>query len=355
MISTPSKILIAYDYFPPIAEDLKEAFGRLGIEVEVLHASDHEHWFYKKIIRRTNKLARNLRLIKKDVDLFAHHPLNRLNYLAQKLKDCCDLCPPEMIFFIHGQPYGAQVLDSLSVPKLGWWMEPNDDIGELRVNAVPFDMYYSFSQRSLDLLKPEGFVVDYLCHSVSPERFYPISELPKKYDLCFVGNWSPWREEVIQAALKITKNIALYGPHWRKKSRLISADLDAIHLGDHVFGTELNTLFNSSKVVLNASRIPGSHGLNMRFFEVLATQACFLTDAPPELTRHFESERHLMVFDDLESLQKKLSLLLGDSDFRDGLAIAGYEHVLRHYTYDHMAQKLLNQYRQIISVNPPNL
>ncbi len=352
---TPSKILIAYDHFPPIAEDLKEAFVRLGIEVQILHASDHEHWFYKKIIRRTNKLARNLRLVKKDIDLFAHHPFNRLNYLTQKLKDCCALYSPEMIFFIHGQPYGNQVLDGLSVPKLGWWMEPNDDIRELRVNAAPFDMYYSFSQKSLDLLKPEGFAVDYLCHSVSPKRFYPVSDLPKKYDLCFVGNWSPWREKVIRAALGVTKNIALYGPHWRKKSQLISADLDAIHLGDHVTGVNLNALFNSSKVVLNASRIPGSHGLNMRFFEVLASEACFLTDAPPELSRHFESERHLMVFDGLVSLQNKLSLLLSDGDLRGNLAITGYQHVLQHYTYDHMAKKLLGQYRQIISVNRPNL
>jgi spore maturation protein CgeB len=234
-------------------------------------------------------------------------------------------------------------------------MEPNDDIRELRVNAAPFDVYYSFSQKSLDLLKPEGFAVDYLCHSVSPKRFYPVSDLPKKYDLCFVGNWSPWREEVLQAALKITQNIALYGPHWRKKSQLISADLDVIHLGDHVFGAELNTLFNSSKVVLNASRIPGSHGLNMRFFEVLATQACFLTDAPPELSRHFESERHLMVFGGLESLQNKLWLLLNDGGLRDTLAINGYQHVLQYYTYDHMAKKILNQYQRIISLNQPNL
>ncbi len=345
----PSRILIVYDYFPPIAEDLKKAFGRLGIAAEIFHSSDHEHWFYKTIIRRTNKLARNLRLVKKDVDLFAHHPFNRLNYLTQKLKDFCDSYCPEMIFFIHGQPYGNQALDGLSVPKLGWWMEPNDDITELRVNAAPFDVYYSFSQRSLDLLKPEGFTVDYLCHSVSPERFYPVSDLQKKYDLCFVGNWSPWREKVIRAALGVTKNIALYGPHWRKKSQLICADLDAIHLGDHVTGKDLNRLFNSSKVVLNASRISGSYGLNMRFFEVLATQACFLTDAPPELTRHFEPGKHLMVFDDLASLQNKLSLLLSDSNLRNSLAITGYQYVLQHHTYDHMAEKLLNQYRQIIS------
>lgn len=343
----PSKILIAYDHFPPIAEDLKSAFNRLNISVEIFHSSDHEHWFYKRVIRRINKLARNLRMIKKDVDLFVQHPLNRLNYLSTKLKSVCDTFSPEMIFFIHGQPYGNITLESLSVPKLGWWMEPNDDIRELRVNAAPFDIYHSFSQRTLDLLKPEGYKVDYLCHSVSPDRFYPLSEAPKKFDVCFVGNWSPWREKVLEAALKVTNKIALYGPHWKKKSQLVSRNLNRIHLGDHIIGEDLNVLFNSSRIVLNASRIPNSNGLNMRFFEVLATKSCFLSDAPPEFPRHFESEKHLMVFDDLSDLQSKLALLLSDSDLCDKLAFSGYQHVLQHHTYDHMAQQLLEQYQSV--------
>ena len=343
----PSKVLIAYDYFPPIAEDLKLAFNRLNISVEIFHSSDHEHWFYKRVIRRINKLARNLRLIKKDVDLFVQHPLNRLNYLSTKLKNVCDTFSPEMIFFIHGQPYGNKTLEGLSVPKLGWWMEPNDDIRELRVNAAPFDIYHSFSQKTLDLLKPEGYRVDYLCHSVSPDRFYPLPEAQKKYDVCFVGNWSPWREKVLEAVLKITDSVALYGPHWRKKSKLISNHLNMIHLGDHIIGEELNTLFNSSKIVLNASRIPDSNGLNMRFFEVLATKSCFLSDAPPELPMHLESGKHLIVFDDLLDLQGRLALLLNDQDLCEKLAFSGYQHVLEHYTYDHMAQKLLRQYQLV--------
>lgn len=344
----PSRILIAYDYFPPIAEDLKKAFERLDISVEIFYSGDHEHWFYKKIIRRINKLARNLRFIKKDTDLFAQHPLNRLNYLGSSLQQACKVFSPDMIFFIHGQPYGNYYLKNMLIPKLGWWMEPNDDIRELRENAAPFDIYYSFSQRTLDLLKPEGYKVGYLCHSVSPDRFYPSPKVQKKFDLCFVGNWSLWREKVLEAALNVTPNIALYGPHWKKKSQRITNSLSAIHCGDHIVGNELNALFNSSKVVLNASRIPGSFGLNMRFFEVLATKSCFLTDAPPELDRHFKHNQHLMVFDDLMDLETKLSLLLSHDSLRERVAAAGYQQVIQQHTYDHMAQQLLMQYQLLV-------
>ena len=59
-MNLPSKVLIAYDYFPPIAEDLKKAFNRLNVSVEIFHSSDHEHWFYKKVIKRVNKLKKML-------------------------------------------------------------------------------------------------------------------------------------------------------------------------------------------------------------------------------------------------------------------------------------------------------
>lgn len=340
----PARILIAYDYFPPIAEDLKKAFERLNISVEIFYSADHEHWFYKKIIRRINKLARNFRLIKKDVDLFSQHPLNRLNYLGMNLQRVCEGYLPDMIFFIHGQPYSNSYLNNMSIPKLGWWIEPNNDIVELRKNAAPFDIYYSFSQKSLNLLKQEGFSVGYLCHSVNPKRFYPISKLPKKYDVCFVGNWSPWRERVLEVVLRLTDNVALYGPNWKKKSQLISDSLGAIHMGDHIIGDELNALFNSSKVVLNASRIRGSCGLNMRFFEVLATRSCFLTDSPPEFAQHFQQNHHAMVFDNLTELHVKLDMLLDDASLRDRLSNAGYQKVLKCHTYDCTAQKLLEQY-----------
>jgi DICT domain-containing protein len=40
--------------------------------------------------------------------------------------------------------------------------------------------------------------------------------MEKDIDVLFYGSWSPWREEVLFAAHKATKNIALYGNDWQK-------------------------------------------------------------------------------------------------------------------------------------------
>jgi hypothetical protein len=41
--------------------------------------------------------------------------------------------------------------------------------------------------------------------------------MEKDIDVLFYGSWSPWREEVLFAAHKATKNIALYGNDWQKE------------------------------------------------------------------------------------------------------------------------------------------
>ncbi len=347
-MNIPQKILIAYEPFPPIAFDLQEAFEQLGIETKLFIAPDYEHWFYKKVIKRVNKLVRNLRLIKKDHDLFLNHPLNHLNYLVSHFQKTYEELQPDLVFFIHGRPFANHILANIGVPKIAWWIEPNDDINELRIKAESFDIYNSFSQRAIDLLNEEGFRTGYLCHAVNPKSFYPDPNENHKYDVAFVGNWSPWREEVLKTVLGVTKNVALYGPNWKKKSAISSVDFDKIYKGKQVLGAELNQLFNSAKVVLNASRTYGSSGLNMRFFEVPASGACFLTDSAPELERHFVSGQHLSVFTGLEDLALKLNQLLKNNELRDEIRKSGYSLVLQNYTYQQMAKQLLGQYENIL-------
>ncbi len=343
----PKKILLAYDKFPPIAYDLARAFSCLGIETRLFIASEHEHWFYKQVIKRLNKSARNLRLVKKGHDLFLNHPLNRLPYLASQYQLLFEQFQPDFVFSIHGQPFGNAVFSKINVPKVAWWIEPNEKIEDLRRYAAPFDKYLSFSYAAMELLRAEDFNVGFLNHAASPDRFFPMTAMPQIYDIAFVGNWSPWREEVITNILAITKNIALYGPHWKKKSKLAKTDLAQIFKGEWVSGDELNRLFNSAKIILNTNRFKESSGLNMRFFEVLAAQACFLTDTSPELQTCFTPDEHLCTYQNLDELVQKIEKLLANKKLRDELRQAGYQQVLQKHTYDTMAKTLMMIYQDV--------
>jgi len=346
----PRKILIAYVQFPPIAFELKEAFEKMGIEVRLFLSSDIPvSYFHTLFCKRLTRLAWNLRLLERGKVMFPNHPKRWENIAAEALFQNYEEFKPDLLLFLHDPSYGGygrKILEKITVPKIGWYVEPYADLTRLMESSRFFDLYNSFHLKALDQLSTKQVKTGYLCHAVNPKRFHPLANSQPVYDVCFVGNFSPWRDEVLKAALGVTNNIALYGPGWLKKgrSRIDSGNLAAIHKGARIVGEELNSLFNLSKVILSATRIHNSSGLNMRFFEVLAAGGCFLTDSPPELERHFIRDKHLVTFDNLEELTLKLKKLLDDSALRRDIAQAGYEQAMAHHTYEHLAKKILSQY-----------
>ena len=343
-----NKILVAYHRFPPIAEDLKNAFLRLGIEVEIFYTTDYEHWFYRRVIRNINRHARNFRLIPKGGDAFKFHPLNLRNYVCSNFAKVFMQYQPDAVLVIHGLPFGEPYISKITVPKIAWHLEPRDDLPYLVENASTFDIYNSFSQKDVDLLTGAGFDSRYLSHAVDPEKFYSEADTLKKFDVTFVGNWSSWRDETVKAILEVTSNIALYGGYWHKKSTIPRKVLRKIFRGDEIIGADLNHLYNSSRVVLNASRTPGSAGLNMRFFEVLSSGSVLLTDPVPELETHFALNVHLLRYSNLSELKQLLGELLSNPQEQKRIGLAGQRLVLEKYRYDSMATHLLNQFQEIL-------
>lgn len=346
------KILIAYHRFPPIADDLQNAFRRLGVDARIFYTTDYEHWFYRRIIRNCNRHARNLRLISKGGDLFESHPLNLRNYVSSKFAEVFQQYSPDAVLVIHGLPFGGAVLSTIKVPKIAWHIEPRDDLPYLVDNASPFDIYNSYSQHDVDLLTEAGVDCRYMSHAADSARFYSEPGVEQNLDVAFVGNWSGWRDEVLQATLEVTENVALYGGYWKKKSSIPRAQLKRILKGEFIVGQELNHLYNTSKIVLNASRTKGSFGLNMRFFEVLAAGGVLLSDEVPELEKQFVPTEHMLRYQSPGELKKILKQILSSADEREKIRLAGQSLVLNSYSYDKMAERILIQCGEVLETRP---
>ncbi len=348
----PKKILLAYCHFPPIAADLKKAFVRLGCDVEIFSTTDYEHWFYRRVIRTINRYARSLRLIPRGGDLFRTHPLNFTNFIGSNFERVYSRYQPDAVLVIHGFTFGESFLPQLSIPKIAWHVEPRDDLPDLLPHLVKiaqgFDIYNSFSLRDVALLQGAGFDSRYLSHAVDTANFFPEAGTAKEIDLTFVGNWSKWRDEVVMAALEITPNVAVYGGYWLKKSSIPVKTLRRIYKGKEILGPDLNHLYNASRVVLNASRVPRVSGLNMRFFEVLAAGSVLLTDWAPELEQHFSPGTHLVLYRDCDELRLQLRELLDHPEEQDRIRRAGLQLVLERHRYDAMAAHLLSQFREVL-------
>lgn len=338
------KILISFDDYFSILPCLKKEFEKLDIEVNIFSTNTSQHWLNHFIYKKINKIAKNLRLIAKDKDLFAWSRFSYENFRDRQFADRINQFKPDLILCIHGHQIGEVFLRETAIPKLGWWVEPNPNIDNLIRFAKLFDLYLSYDSEIVDLLNNLNIRSEYQSHVASPSDFYPIPEMKKDIDVLFYGSWSPWREEVLYAAYQATNNIALYGSDWKKRCVLFSKkDLQRILRGRNIVGTHLNEIINRSKLVLGAQRLKESTtGLDTRAFEVLASGALLLTDAPKDLFRHFKNQEDCFVYQRSEEVTDLIKAVLNGRVEVDAIKRAGREKVLLNLTYQSLCKKIAN-------------
>lgn len=339
------KILISHHRFPTIAQDLSKELGKLDVNVQIFFVDDYQTFFYRRMIKPLRKILRYIGFGALSKKIFSNNKYDYKNFITENFKKTCEKFTPDMILIIQGAPHSLEYISKLNCYKVAWWIEPSEDLEELLENSVAFDAYFCFSYSAADNLSKVKNNVYYLNHFVNTDIFKVVKSVQKKYDLVFVGNWSPWREEVINSILNVTNNIIIYGPRWKSKSKINKYILKNVHKGNHIEGASLNLLYNQSKVVLNISRVFGSTGLNMRFTESLAAGAFLLTDDVLEIPLHFKNRHHLMIYESTKHLQQLLKIYLKNDEMRERVAENGRSEVILNYSYKILADRIFNLYQ----------
>lgn len=350
------KILIAYSSRPPILDYLSAAFQRRGIEARVVRA-DENTWFDRHVIHRVNKLAHSLRLLPKSRHLFGNHPLSHLNFRSRRLREAWEEFDPDLLLLIRGLNFRADVLDQMH-PKFGWWVEHEGRVAEALRDIDAFDGYFFMNESCVQAARNHGFHhVDYLAHAVDPSVFCPLKGIFKRYDACFVGNWSAKRQQYLEAALEITPDIAIYGGKWLRKCWNRPAILKCWK-GAYIDGDSLNRLYNESRVVLNVTNWGNGEGrarsgMNMRVLEVPATGSLLLTDESLEMNEFLTPGVHVATYGSFDEFAPRLSHLLAVPGEREAMASAGCAHVRSRHTYDHVAEVILARFDEWIGCRQP--
>lgn len=346
----PGRVLIAYSSKPPIIEYLKRSFGKMGMDARGFFADDNS-WFDRYVIHHVNKQAHNLRIVQKGKDVFANHRLAHLNYRSTALLEAAREYRPDLVLVIRGIRFREDVLREIrSKARLfGWWIEREERMEEAFREMELFDRYFFMNSSCVDAGIRRGFgaKISLLHHAVDTTVFHPM-DIAKKYDWCFVGNWSEKRQKFIEEALKASPNGVVYGRKWKKKNLFKFSALKA-HRGAYIEGAELTRLYNESRVVLNITNWGFGEGekrsgVNMRVLEVPACGACLLTDGSRDLKTLVTPSKHVVVYDGLDDFSSKLKGLVADEAQRSAIASSGYVHVVENFTYDHAVRAIIGPY-----------
>ncbi len=210
--------------------------------------------------------------------------------------------------------------------------------------------YYMFQQYKLEGIKnviysPFGF----------NSSIYKKLDVEKKYDVSFVGGYSPFRNWVKHLLEKEGIRLNIFGRGWGKSGRWISQD-------------EMIKVFNQSKINLNLSNsssydisfliwsLPSFKNIKQllllkknkeqvkgRHFEINASGGFQLSYFIPSLNQIYEIDKEIAVYEDVRQLPGEIKFFLNNDELRNSIANRGYEHSLREHTAQLYLKNLVEQ------------
>jgi len=151
-----------------------------------------------------------------------------------------------------------------------------------------------------------------------PELHFP-RQTSFKYDLTFVGSWSPLREEFIS---HIVTPIDIWGGGWERSS-LKFKSLHRVN-SKIVSQVEMSSIFSESKYNLNLITHENRDYSNLRFFEVCASGGLLITEKNESSMSYLVDREDCLMYDTVDDVNK---MLVSEFDF-GAIAASGYQKIV---------------------------
>ncbi|PIQ25171.1 hypothetical protein COW36_22960 [bacterium (Candidatus Blackallbacteria) CG17_big_fil_post_rev_8_21_14_2_50_48_46] len=201
----------------------------------------------------------------------------------------------DLVFIQNGIPFPVDMMQQFDCPVayLASEFSLQSQIHLLQSKRPP-DFVLAHSEQVFEWCQHHQIPTRRIHHAYNP-HFYKRLEIPYLYDLCFIGGMTPRRLALLEALQKHFK--VKVATSWKP--------------------AEVNQIYNQSRLVLHIHAQEETY-LPTRFFEVLPTQGCFLTEdlgqnEVPELKPGYVSWK------DLKDLLEKTELLLKNPEQRQAL------------------------------------
>jgi spore maturation protein CgeB len=161
------------------------------------------------------------------------------------------------------------------------------------------------------------------------QLYYKI-ELPKLYDVTFLGQPHGNRRQLINRLRKAGLDVQVWGYGWQRGRVSLS---------------EMVKIFNQSRINLNLSNasVGGGQQIKGRNFEIPGTGAFLLTDRAENLGDYYDIGKEIVCFNDVDDLIDKIRYYLRHEEEREAIAAAGYSRTLRDHTFDVRFRQIFGQ------------
>lgn len=172
------------------------------------------------------------------------------------------------------------------------------------------------------------------------EQVFRKLDIPKRFDVSFVGRWHPWREWLIERVQKAGIEVEVAGYRWPKGEvdqegmvRIFNESRINLNLSNSA-SWDMRYLMPSPRAMLNRIRSKKNiEQMKARIFEVNGCGAFQLSYFVEGLANCYDIDREIGVYTDADDLVDKIKFYLAHEKLRESMAEAAYERTLREHTY----------------------
>ena len=182
------------------------------------------------------------------------------------------------------------------------------------------------------------------------EHIFCKMDVPKKYDVSFVGAWHPYREWLIKRLESSGIKVEVMGYRWPKGEidqdgmvKLFNESRINLNLSNSA-PWDARYLLSSPRALINRLRSKKNiEQLKARIFEVNGCGSFQLSYYVEGLESYYDINRELGVYTDPDDLVDKVHFFLAHAELREAIAAAGFKRTLNEHTFAGRFQKVFRR------------
>lgn len=243
---------------------------------------------------------------------------------------------PDYIFYFHFKdwiPHEAwrEVSQESGSRTIIWLSDDHWRYEESRTVWELFDLVVTTDTDGLEKRRREGRDNVVLSQWGCNQFLYRKADLPKAYDVSFIGSNYGNRGEFIEFLRSNGVEVVAFGSGWSGSGR--------------VSQSELIRILNQSKICLNIS-FAGKGGkvqIKGRDFEVPGTGSMLLTKRVQGIDRYFKPGEEIVTYEDEADCLAKIRQYLADDAARERIADAGHRRALKDHTIERRLRDIFSE------------
>ena len=243
------------------------------------------------------------------------------------LIELCEKSCPDIVIILKGEIIYPETIDWIKKNTkskiICWFMDVISRYSQVNKLVPLYDYFFTYEPDDIDHLKGLNPNVFYLPLAYDPNIFYPMKNVKKKWDLCFIGTWSKNREEFLLSLTALLKKegfnciffmnyYSLFRPSSWIKWLLSDTKYQFFEQHEYFNLEKVNLLFNQSKVCLNIHQKFTKNALSIRSFEIIGSGQLQLIEDFNSAKKLFEDEKSITLYNTANDLVSKLKVLLNN-------------------------------------------